>query len=141
MYYQAFYPYQPFPEENEYSRNVKENQKYFSVEEGFLAGNIFKNEYMPFKNYQIPKLNPKNEQESKLFNLMAYYNYRHDLNLMLDVYPTNKELLSMFMEINEKYKKVLEEYVKQYGPLGLENATEENGMFNYVTTPSPWLSR
>ena len=144
MYYQSFYPYQPFQsfqDESELSRAVNIGTRFFGVEEAFLSGNIVQNEYLPYKNYRLPKLSPKNERESKLFNLMALYNYIHDLNLILDVYPTDKEALSLFLDFTNQYKKAREEYVKQFGPLCPEDAKDENGMFNYVTTPSPWISR
>lgn len=145
MYYQSFYPYQPFQsfqDESEISRATKNmDSRFFGIEEGFLAGNIVRSEYLPYKNFRIPKLNPKNERESKLFNLLALYDYSHDLNLILDVFPTDKEALALFMEVNNQYKKAREEYVKQYGPLMAEDARDENGTFNYITTPSPWISR
>ena len=36
------------------------NQNLYDDKEGFLKGNMFKNEYKPYKNYQIGIIMPKN---------------------------------------------------------------------------------
>ena len=63
----------------------------------------------------------------------------HDLNLILDIYPTDKEALNLFLEIKDQYLKARDQYVKRFGPLCVEDAIDNQGTFNYVTVPSPWL--
>ena len=70
---------------------------------------------------------------------MMKYDYMHDLNLILDIYPTDKESLALFLDMRNQYLKTREEYVKRFGPLCVEDANDTNGTFNYVTVPSPWL--
>ena len=145
MYYQSFYPYQPFqsldPLGDSSSRTTTSSMRFFNVEEGYAAGNIIKNEYTPYKNYQIPPLKPTSDKEAKLMALMAIYGFRHDLNLILDVYPTDKEALDLFVETDSQYKKAYDDYVKQYGPLSAQDATDNKGTFSYVTVPSPWIGK
>ena len=51
MYYQSFY--QPFQQvgEDEFVTRATTTSKFTTVEEGFLSGNIIRNEYRPYKNY------------------------------------------------------------------------------------------
>ena len=55
--------------------------KFLTPEEGFLKGNLEKNEYVPYKNYTYFKLQPETEKENLLFKLMAYSFAINDLNL------------------------------------------------------------
>ena len=45
------------------------NMALFNVNEGFEKGNLFKNLYEPYKNYQPKNLQPKNEEEEILESL------------------------------------------------------------------------
>ncbi len=145
MYYQSFNPYQVFPmsngDESFNSRATALNsQRFFDLKEGFESGNILKNEYLPYKNFRIPPVNPTTEKEAKLVEVMSLYDYMHDLNLILDVYPTDKEALGLFREMLEKYKTAHAEYVSKFGPLSVEDVRDDKGTFPYVLVPSPWIN-
>ncbi len=49
-----------------YSGLVKgeDNPKLVSVDEGFLRGNMFADEYKPYKNYKVKKIVPKTQEKS-----------------------------------------------------------------------------
>lgn len=146
MYYQTFnsyVPYSPYEpsgdEYNSYRSATMNSNRFFGLKEGFESGNILKQEYLPYKNYKVPSVTTNNEKDSLLVELMMKYDYMHDLNLILDIYPTDKEALSLFLDVRNQYLKTREEYVKRFGPLCVEDASDINGTFNYVTVPSPWL--
>ena len=145
MYYQTFNsyvpysPYEPSGEEYNYRSTTMNSNRFFGLKEGFESGNILKQEYLPYKNHKIPSVTTNNEKDSLLVELMMEYDYMHDLNLILDIYPTDKESLALFLDMRNQYLKTREEYVKRFGPLCVEDANDTNGPFNYVTVPSPWL--
>ena len=107
--------------------------------EGFLRGNMFQDEYEPYKNFTCFKLNPKDEKERLLYQVIAYSFAINDLNLYLDLHPDNKEVLSLFKKYVREAKELSEEYVKKYGPL---EVTEVMGnKFNWIDSPWPWDSK
>lgn len=118
-----------------FSRNVN----VLSPMEGFLKGNMFQDEYEPYKNLTYFKLNPKDEKERLLYQVMAYSFAINDLNLYLDLHPDNKEVLHLFQKYVNEEKLLCQEYVKKYGPL---EVTETSGSkFNWIDSPWPWENR
>lgn len=104
--------------------------------EGFLRGNMFKDEYLPYKNLTYFKLNPTCPKESELIKVMALSFALNDLNLYLDLHPDDKVMFEKFKKYNEEYKKLSKEYAKTYGPLKLTQTKGEN--FNWIESPWPW---
>ena len=107
--------------------------------EGFLRGNMVQDEYEPYKNLTYFKLNPKDEKEKLLYQVMALSFAINDLNLYLDLHPDNKEVLDLFKKFVREEKELSSEYVKKYGPL---EVTEIMGnKFNWIDSPWPWENR
>ena len=106
MYYQTFNsyvpysPYEPSGEEYNYRSTTINSNRFFGLKEGFESGNILKQEYLPYKNHKVPSVTTNNEKDSLLVELMMKYDYMHDLNLILDIYPTDKESLALFLDMN-----------------------------------------
>ncbi len=104
--------------------------------EGFLKGNMFRNEYKPYKNLTYFKLNPKTEQEKALYKIMALAFALNDLNLYLDLHPDNKEALQLFKKYAEERRDLVKNYTKMYGPL---TVTKTSGTkFDWIDSPWPW---
>ena len=104
--------------------------------EGFLRGNMFQEEYEPYKNLTYLKLVPKDEQERLLYQVMAYSFAVNDLNLYLDLHPDDKEVLSLFRKYAAEGKELCQMYVKKYGPLEVNEVT--GNKFNWIDSPWPW---
>ena len=104
--------------------------------EGFLRGNMFQDEYEPYKNLTYFKLNPKDEREKLLYQLMALSFAINDLNLYLDLHPDDKEILDLFKKYVSEEKIVCSEYVKKYGPMEVTEVT--GNKFNWINSPWPW---
>ena len=51
-----------FVQDNSYYND----NKLFNCKEGFIKGNMFKDEYQPYKNYQPTKIIPRNDKETLL---------------------------------------------------------------------------
>ena len=106
------------------------------VEEGFLRGNMFKNEYVPYKNLTYLKLNPQTEKEKLLYRIMALSFAINDLNLYLDLHPEDKEVFDKFKNYIEEKKDLSKEYQKVYGPLTLTKTL--GSKYNWLDNPWPW---
>ena len=111
----------------------------YQADEALEKGNIFKDEYKGYKNYIPAKLKAKKEQQMLLMNIQAYSGAAHDLELYLDIYPTDKKILDLFVFYSKKAKELLDEYNKKYETLSPSTAIDKNGTFSYVLTPSVWL--
>lgn len=101
MFFYPLYPYDELIDEREGNVNL------FTPLETLEKGNLFKNEYIGYKNYKPRKLNQNNE----LIKLMAIKNYCHDLMLYLDIYPDDEALKNLYKEEYDKYismKKIYE---------------------------------
>ena len=95
----------------------KSNPNILPAKEGFLRGNMFKNEYVPYKNLTFINIVPKSNREAKLFNVMQYSFAINDLNLYLDLHPDDKEVMNLFEELVKEEKMAKKEYMESYGPL------------------------
>ena len=105
-------------------------------EEGFLKGNLEKNEYVPYKNYTYYKLQPETERENLLFKLMAYSFAINDLNLYLDLHPEDKTTFELFKCYVKEKNELEDMYTSKYGPMTI---TETQGSsYNWINNPWPW---
>ncbi len=107
-----------------------------SAKEGFLRGNMFKNEYKPYKNLTYINMKPKNDREAKLLNVMQYSFAINDMNLYLDMHPENKEALKLLEEFIKEEKKAKNEYIMHYGPL--EICDTKGDKFEWIDSPWSW---
>ena len=116
--------------------NINRNTNILSPMEGFLRGNMFRDLYEPYKNLTYFKLNPKNEKEKKLYEIMALTFAITDLNLYLDLHPDNKEVFELFKKYVKEKDELCESYVKTYGPLEINETL--GSKFNWINSPWPW---
>ena len=107
--------------------------------DGFLRGNMFQDEYEPYKNLTYFKLNPSNDKERLLYQVMAYSFAINDLNLYLDLHPDNKGMLDLFKKYVKEEKELCNEYVNKYGPLEVNEVKGQK--FDWIYSPWPWETR
>lgn len=103
--------------------------------EGFLKGNMFKDEYVPYKDYKIASLQTCSEQEAFLYKIMELNFAINDLNLYLDLHKENKEVFNVLIKYLEENKKLEKEYAEKYGALELSDLKEN---YSYLNNPWPW---
>ncbi len=110
----------------------------FNPYEGFLKGNAFKDQYIPYKDYKVAKINFNSEKEELLFNISEYTFMMHEMNLYLDVNPNNQEALNKFNEYRNKTNELIMQYERKYGPLMVLNSDDDKS-FNWINK-WPWVN-
>lgn len=136
---ESMMPYNDLPlEYNEDIYNNQNNLNLFNPYEGYLKGNSFKDEYKPYKNYKVAKLNINSEKEEMLIKIGEDSFMMHDLNLYLDVNPNDKEALNKFITYRNKLNEEIIKYERKYGPLGIKSEVSDNDDFAWVTK-WPWV--
>jgi len=113
--------------------NILENE-----ELGFTKGNAFKNLYVPYKNYEIKKIIPKNKQEALLLKLNETSFYAHELNLLLDINPNNRDMLQKFNNYRNITNDLLNQYESLYGPITISSNSLNSYPFPWSTSTFPW---
>ena len=106
------------------------------AKEGFLRGNMFKNEYKPYKNLTYIDIRPQSDIEAKLFNVMQFSFAINDLNLYLDLHPDDTKVVRLFEELVKEEKQAKKEYMEQYGPLTVTKVKGDK--FDWIESPWPW---
>lgn len=116
--------------------NTNGSAKTVSTEEGFLRGNMFADEYVPYKNLTYIKPKLKGQEEKDLFKIMELCFAINDYNLYLDLNPKDTEILNKYKEATEKLRMLTKAYEEKYGPLSI-NASAYN-TFKWIDAPWPW---
>lgn len=107
--------------------NISDNyylsdNKLYGCSEGFMYGNMFKDEYRPYKNYKVSKLEGTNDKGDLLLKIYQYDFALNDLSLYLDLYPNDKNIYETFKLYTEKLHECVSEYERKYGPMELDNS-------------------
>ena len=114
------------------------NMNLADPKEAFLRGNLFNNLYDPYKNYKYSMLNPTNKKEELLFNILMYKFALTELNLYLDNYPTNTQILNLYNNYLSEEKKLCNQYEKSYGPLTTASDNLDTNSWKWIKSPWPW---
>ncbi len=120
---------------SDFSKEMR-TDKFLTPEEGFLRGNLFRDEYKPYKNLTYYKLKGENERETMLLKLMAYAFAIVDLNLYLDLHPEDQNAFMLFKKYTKEKCDVEGSYTEKYGPLIVTDTT--GNTFNWIKNPWPW---
>lgn len=116
---------------------ISNNSDLVSTSEGFMRGNMFKNEYKPYKNYTYKKIVPKTKKEELLLEIMELSFAINDLNLYLDLNPDDREMLEKFNKLVLASNQKEMEYVKNYGALEVMDSNSISS-FEWIKNPWPW---
>lgn len=124
---------------NNFNNQNNKRLDLFSPYEGYLKGNGFRDQYVPYKNYQPPKLNITSERDEMMVNIGQYSFMAHEMNLYLDTHPNDREALNKFHEFRDKANELIKTYERKYGPLSVSGNVGNQVPFNWVTTEWPWV--
>ena len=123
---------------NMYKVEVKKNPGLLDPYEGFIRGNSFDHLYDKYKNYSPSKLNPTNEREALLYQLLQYKFAITDLNLYLDTNPNDKETLTTLKKYLAIENQIKNKYESMYGPLTISDINPNSKDWNWINSPWPW---
>ena len=110
------------------------NVMLFDYDEGFIYGNMFKNEYDSYKNYKPVKLESNTEVGRLLLKIYQYDFAINDLSLYLDLHPENEGVYKTFKNYVEEQRKYVDIYEKKFGPLELDDTNYNS----YIWYEGPW---
>ena len=104
------------------------NNKLLTPTEGWIKGNLFSNLYEPYKKYNPANVEPKNERESLLYQIMQYKFALIELSFYLDTNPYESDMIKIYNQNLDIEKQMCDKYESLYGPLTLDsNYLESNG--------------
>lgn len=123
---------------NDYFNMPNKKDGVLSPKEGQKLGNMFVDEYVPYKNYVPKDTEVKTEKERDLQKIRELAFAVNDLNLALDVDPSNKKLYSLFKMYAEELDEKCKNYSKKYDVL--EVIDDVKGTYTWYKNPWPWES-
>ncbi|MDD3392274.1 MAG: spore coat protein CotJB [Bacilli bacterium] len=120
--------------------NNKQNisLKLYDPYEGYIRGNMFSDIYSNYKINTPFYINPLNDQANLLTYIDMYSFAAHDLNLYLDIFPDNKEVIDLYNQYKQESNRLTKEYENKYGPLSLNSEFLNKYPWQWINTPWPW---
>lgn len=151
-YYGAHFSYEPYPitgtnyvnrssssSSSSYSSSSDDRvDSFYNPAEGFAKGNMQSNIYKPYKlnNPVLPQADT--ERERLLLEIQMYSFAMWDLNLYLNTHPTDRNVIRMFDQYRNSYKKAKENYESRFGALHVDCVNANNGVWEWNSSPWPW---
>ncbi len=118
--------------------NNGSNMMLYGPYEGYVKGNLFRNLYDQYKSYRPMSLAPSSEREEALLNLNQIQFAMHELNLYLDVYPNDANIMRQFVAYRNTYNDLLNQYENRYGALNVNSTSLNSVPFGWVNQTWPW---
>lgn len=116
--------------------NYKLNDLY-SLKDALQNGTLFKQLYKPYLK-KVPQLVPENEEEKMLIALDQYSLALMDLNLYLDLNPTDKEMVNLYKDYLSKYKDLKKEFGEKFYSLTKDCEKIVTNNWNWELGKWPW---
>lgn len=113
------------------------NQNNDNPSVGFERGNLFDNLYEPYKNYKPVDLNPKDQKEYLMYQVMMYAFALNDLNLYLDINPNDNNMINLRNKYLKEYQHVFNQYENKFGALGVNSNFLDKAPWGWVSS-FPW---
>jgi len=118
-----------------FTENVN-SSKIYDPYQGFIRGNMFPSLYNSY-GFKSLDIEPLNEQAKMLTTLDALDFAAHDINLYLDIYPDDRDMINLHRSYSNEAKKMKEKYESKYGPL-TPNCNEGKYPWAWNNSPWPW---
>ncbi len=115
-----------------------DNNNLFDPYNAFIRGNLFKNLYDQYKNNEPYEIRPNNEQARLLTKINSLCFALKDINLYLDIYPDNNDMIALYNKYMKEKKKLMKEYENMYGPICLNSDSLDTFPWSWNDTPWPW---
>lgn len=109
----------------------------FDPYNGFIRGNMFPSLYNEYRVKPIDIM-PKNDKESLLLYVDALSFAAHDINLYLDIYPNDTDMIQLFNQYKTEANKLIDEYQSKFGPLVVNSDATNKVPWTWDNAPWPW---
>lgn len=127
---------------NNMNINMNTNKNYqqnlYEPYQGFIRGNLFPNLYDPYKISRPFEVEPMNEQAELLTYIDSLTFAAHELNLYLDIYPNDQQMIQKFNEYRNEANKAIQQYENAYGPLLINSDANKVTPWAWDNRPWPW---
>ena len=133
-----FYNMDPYINENIVSYNKNIDNNLYDSYNGFIRGNLFENLYSPYKEKEPYEVKPINEQARMLTDIDSLCFSLTDLNLYLDIYPDDKNIINLFNKYRKEKEALTMEYESKFGPLTLNSDSLNSYPWDWINMPWPW---
>ncbi len=110
----------------------------FDPYQGFIRGNMFPNLYNGYKLNQPFDITPMSEKEQLLMFLDALSFATIDINLYLDLYQNDKDMIALFNQYRVEANKLRAEYESKYGPILVDSDASNVYPWAWDNRPWPW---
>lgn len=120
----------------DYFNLTKTRDEILSPKEGLILGNMFSDEYKPYKNYRPSEIKINSEKERELLKIRELSFAVNDLNLKLDLEPNNDKLYKLFKMYAGELEMCISKYNKKYNPLEVCDDIKDN--YTWYKGPWPW---
>lgn len=104
-------------------------------DDGYIYGNMFKDEYKPYKDYKVYRLNPSTEEEALKLRIMEEQFIVTDLGLYLDLHKNDNDVYEYFKKHERLLYLYIDEYQNKYQSICL-NAIKDK--YDWTYSPWPW---
>lgn len=120
------------------SNNKNNTNDLYNPYEGFIRGNLYKNLYDSYKIEKPYEIKLMNEQAAMLTDIDALCFACIDLNLYLDVFPNDKQIIDLYNKYNLRKNELTKEYENKFGPLLLSSESLNKYPWAWNNLPWPW---
>lgn len=120
----------------DYFNLTNDRNNVLSPKEGLTIGNMFYDEYEPYKNYKPSEIKVYSDKERELLKIRQLCFAVNDLNLALDLDPKNEKLFRLFKNYNEELNKLTKLYNDKYDVLNL--CDDVKNSYTWYKSPWPW---
>lgn len=122
------------------NQNMNKENNLYDPYQGFIRGNMFPSSYDPYKLDKPIDIKPLNEQAKQLTRIDSLQFAMKDLNLYLDVYPDDKNMINLYNNYRTELNETINNYENKFGPLLLNSNSLNTYPWIWNNRPWPWES-
>lgn len=123
---------------NNINPNMNMQQNLYEPYQGFIRGNMFPELADQYKISRPYEVEPMNEQAELLTYIDALTFATHDLNLYLDNFPNDQQMIQKFNEYRMLANQAIDQYENSYGPLFVNSNANSITPWAWDNRPWPW---
>ena len=117
------------------------SKKLYDPYNGFIKGNMFPNLYNSYKMENPIDIQAIDDQTRLMIMLDALEFATIDLNLYLDIYQNDKDILELFNQYRTETNNLRKEYESLYGPILTNSEALMAYPWAWDNSPWPWENK